>query len=99
MVPVRGMVGVLSAALGATWLALAGAPPARAVDVDDALDACRAAIAPGRNWEDTEAEVRKEGEDRVAVTIGDRHHCVYNPASGKAHLIGRPSTTGPGAPR
>lgn len=86
MVLVKGMAGALAAALGAAWLA--GAPPARAVDVDDALDACRAAAAAGANWESTEAEVRRETERRVVVRIyggpgrtAERYRCVYDPVA------------------
>lgn len=99
MVPVRGMAGAFAAALGVAWLALAGAPPARAVDVDDALDACRAAVAAGVNWEDTEAEVRRETARKVTVKIyggpgrtAERYRCTYDPLSKSVRRL-RPGGT------
>ena len=52
--------------------------------VDDARDACRR-IARGRDWDDIDTDVRREGDDRVVIRVeGERdgddreRRCVYS---------------------
>ena len=78
----------LATATGLVWLV--GTPPARADDEDDAKDACKQ-IAENRDWDDSKAKVRKEGENRIVVTVtGEREgedrerRCVYNTNSKQA---------------
>ena len=78
----------LAATTGLAWLA--GAPAAWADDEDDAKDACKQ-IAENRDWDDSKAKVRKEGENRIVVTVtGEREgedrerRCVYNTNSKQA---------------
>ncbi len=56
----------LAAAVGVAWLV--GAPAAWADEEDDAEEACKQ-IAEDRDWDDSEVEVRKEGEERIVVTV------------------------------
>ena len=80
----------LAAALGAAcWLAPAA--PARA-DEDDARKACRE-TAKNRDWKDVDAEVRREGEDRIVLTMtGERkgdereRRCVYSTKTNQARF-------------
>src|SRR5689334_20972506 len=66
----RGTVLGLGLALGAACL-LAGTP-ARADEEDQARKACRQ-IAKNRDWKDVDADVRKEGENRIVITMrGER---------------------------
>ena len=82
----------LAVATGLAWLA--GAPAAWADDEDDAKDACKQ-IAENRDWDDSKARVRKEGENRIVVTVtGEREgedrerRCVYNTNSKEASFGG-----------
>ena len=89
--PFRAGSLALAAALGAAcWFAPAG--PARADDEDDAREACRE-IAKNRDWKDVDAEVRREGEDRIVLTMtGERkgdereRRCVYNTKTNQARF-------------
>src|SRR5215211_6435602 len=52
--------------------------------VDDARDACRR-IARGRDWDDIDTDVRREGDDRIVISVeGERdgddreRRCVYS---------------------
>ena len=72
----------LATPVGVAWLV--GAPAAWADEEDDAKEACKQ-IAEDREWDDSEVEVRKEGEERIVVTVrGEKEdkdrdrRCVYN---------------------
>lgn len=78
----------LFTATGVAWLA--GAGPVWADEEDDAKDACKQ-IAENRDWDDSKARVRKDGENRIVVTVtGEREgedrerRCVYNIGSKRA---------------
>ena len=80
----------LAAAFGA--IVLASAAPARADDEDQARKACRQ-IAKNRDWKDVDADVRKEGENRIVITMrGERkgdereRRCVYNTRTNEARF-------------
>ena len=86
----RGTVLGLGLALGAACL-LAGTP-ARADEEDQARKACRQ-IAKNRDWKDVDADVRKEGENRIVITMrGERkgdereRRCVYNTRTNEARF-------------
>jgi len=90
MTSTRATVLGLGLALGAACL-LAGAP-ARADDEDQARKACRQ-IAKNRDWKDVDADVRKEGENRIVITMrGERkgdereRRCVYNTRTNEARF-------------
>ena len=82
--------GALTLAAVAGAALLLGAPPAWADDESDAKRACKQ-IAENRDWDDSKARVRKEGENRIVVTVtGEREgedrqrRCVYNTNSKQA---------------
>ena len=86
--------GTLTLAAVAGAALLLGAPPAWADDEDDAKDACKR-IAENRDWDDTEAKVTKENDNRIVVTMtGERSNndkerrCVYNSNSKEARFVG-----------
>jgi len=90
MTLIRGTAGIFAVALGAAWLA--GAPSVWADDESDARKACRE-IAKDRDWKDVDADVRKEGDDRIVISMtGERkgderqRRCVYNTKSNEARF-------------
>ena len=85
--------GALTLAAVAGAALLLDASPAWADDEDDAKDACKR-IAENRDWDDTEAKVTKENDNRIVVTMtGERNNndkerrCVYNSNSKEARFV------------
>lgn len=79
------------ALVGFAWLVTA--PPVKADDEDDARKACEK-IAEKRDWNDTDTEVRREGEDRIVIVVrGERdgdnrqRRCVYNTKTEEARFV------------
>jgi hypothetical protein len=80
----------LAAAFGA--IVFASAAPVRADDEDQARKACRQ-IAKNRDWKDVDADVRKEGDRRIVITMrGERkgdereRRCVYDTKTNEARF-------------
>lgn len=89
----RGTAGALALGtlLGAVALTATSAP-ALADDVDRARKACRE-IAKNRNWKDVDSDVRREGDNRIVITMtGERkgddreRRCVYNTRNDEARF-------------
>ena len=90
MASIRGTIPGLGLALGAACLLAAA--PARADDEDQARKACRQ-IAKNHDWKDVDADVRKEGDRRIVITMrGERkgdereRRCVYDTRTNEARF-------------
>ena len=90
MTSIREMM--LVAALAVTATCFVTASPALADDEDRARDACRE-IAKNRNWKDVDTDLKREGDNRIVVTVqGERdgdnrdRRCVYNTKTNDAEF-------------
>lgn len=79
----------LVAATGAVWLA--GAPPAWADDESDAKQACKEIASEYLDWDESNAKVTRESENRIVVAMKGEvegetreRRCVYDTKSEEA---------------
>lgn len=65
-------------------------------EVEEARDACRR-VAQGRDWEEVDTDVRREGDDRIVIRVrGERDNddrerrCIYNTRTNDARFEDQP---------
>jgi hypothetical protein len=65
-------------------------------EVEEARDACRR-IAQGREWDEVDTDVRREGDDRIVIRVrGERNNndrdrrCIYNTRTNDARFEDQP---------